>query len=54
MFILTQKICMVQIFPGETLCVLKEKEEKRYSEYRTRDLVLEAWDNMESNHKSNA
>ncbi len=31
-------------FPGETFRVLKEKEEKRYGEYRTRRLVLEAWD----------
>ena len=28
-------------FPGETFCILKEKEEKKYSEYRTRILVLE-------------
>ncbi|WP_038046377.1 Eco57I restriction-modification methylase domain-containing protein [Thermus caliditerrae] len=30
-------------FPGETFRVLKEKEEKRFGEYRTRRLVLEAW-----------
>jgi len=30
-------------FPGETFRVLKEKEIKRYGEYRTRRLVLEAW-----------
>ena len=34
-------------FPGETFHVLKEKEEKQYGEYRTRRLVLEAWDKME-------
>jgi len=34
-------------FPGETFRVLKEKEEKQYGEYRTRRLVLEAWDKME-------
>jgi len=34
-------------FPGETFRVLKEKEEKQYGEYRTRRLVLEAWDAME-------
>jgi hypothetical protein len=33
-------------FPGETFRVLKEKEEKQYSEYRTRGFVLEAWDNL--------
>jgi hypothetical protein len=31
-------------FPGETFRVLKEKEIKLYKEYRTRRLVLEAWD----------
>ena len=31
-------------FPGETFRVLKEKEEKKYGEYRTRRLVLKAWD----------
>jgi N-6 DNA Methylase len=31
-------------FPGETFRVLKEKEERLYGEYRTRRLVLEAWD----------
>ena len=31
-------------FPGETFRVLKEKETKLYGEYRTRRLVLEAWD----------
>jgi hypothetical protein len=34
------------IFPGETFRVFKEKE-KQYGEYRTRRLVLEAWDRME-------
>jgi hypothetical protein len=34
-------------FPGETFRFLKEKEEKQYGEYRTRRLVLEAWDRIE-------
>ncbi|NOK64366.1 MAG: SAM-dependent DNA methyltransferase [Chloroflexi bacterium AL-N10] len=34
-------------FPGETFRVLKEKELKRYGEYRTRRLVLEAWERMD-------
>jgi hypothetical protein len=34
-------------FPGETFRVLKEKEIKQYGEYRTRRLVLEAWDRLE-------
>jgi hypothetical protein len=33
-------------FPGETFRVLKEKEIAKYGEYRTRRLVLEAWDRM--------
>lgn len=33
-------------FPGETFRVLKEKEERHYGEYRTRRLVLEAWDKL--------
>ncbi len=31
-------------FTGETVRVLKEKEVRLYGEYRTRRLVLEAWD----------
>ena len=33
-------------FPGETFRVLKEKELAKYGEYRTRRLVLEAWDKL--------
>lgn len=33
-------------FPGETFRVLKDKEMKKYGEYRTRRLVLEAWDRI--------
>jgi hypothetical protein len=33
-------------FPGETFRVLKEKEMARYGEYRTRRLVLEAWERL--------
>jgi hypothetical protein len=33
-------------FPSETFRVLKEKEEKLYGEYRTRRLVLEAFDKL--------
>jgi hypothetical protein len=31
-------------FPGETFRVLKEKETRQHGEYRTRRLVLAAWD----------
>lgn len=33
-------------YPGETFRVLKEKEIKEYGEYRTRRLVLEAWEKL--------
>src|SRR5881396_3069165 len=35
-------------FPGETFRVLKEKETAKFGEYRTRRLVLEAWDRLVS------
>jgi hypothetical protein len=36
-------------YPSETFRVLKEKEIRHHGEYRTRRLVLAAWDRMESN-----
>lgn len=33
-------------FPGETFRVLKERECREFGEYRTRRLVLEAWDRL--------
>jgi len=36
--------------PGETFRVLKEKELRLYGEYRTRRLVLAAWERI--NHTS--
>ncbi|HOU30493.1 MAG TPA: hypothetical protein P5151_07095 [Bacteroidales bacterium] len=33
-------------FPGETFRVLKDKEMCKYGEYRTRRLVLEAYDRL--------
>jgi hypothetical protein len=38
-------------FTGETFRVLKEKEEKQHGEYRTRRLILEAWDRSEKPKK---
>jgi len=35
-------------YPSETFRVLKEKEVRQFGEYRTRRLVLEAWDRMEA------
>ena len=34
-------------FTGETVRVVKDKEVRLYGEYRTRRLVLEAWDKLE-------
>ena len=36
-------------YPSETFRVLKEKEIRHHGEYRTRRLVLAAWDRMEAN-----
>ena len=36
--------CCRSTFPGETFRVLKEKELRQFGEYRTRRLVLEAWE----------
>ncbi len=33
-------------YPSETFRVLKEKEEREFGEYRTKRLVLEAWDRL--------
>jgi hypothetical protein len=38
-------------FSSETFRVLKEKEQKEFGEYRTRRLVLEAWDRLEMTEK---
>ncbi|HEX7071005.1 MAG TPA: hypothetical protein VF190_09375, partial [Rhodothermales bacterium] len=35
-------------YPTETFRVLKQNEESRFGEYRTRRLVLEAWDRLEA------
>ena len=43
-YILDPKEVHGEDFPGETFRVLKEKEIKQFGEYRTRRLVLEAWD----------
>ena len=46
-YILDPKEVHGEDFPGETFRVLKEKEVKQFGEYRTRRLVLEAWDALE-------
>ncbi len=45
-YILDPKEVYGEDFPGETFRVLKEKEVKQFGEYRTRRLVLEAWNGM--------
>ena len=35
-------------YPSETFRVLKDKEIRQYGEYRTRRLVLAAWDRLET------
>jgi len=46
-YILDPKEVHGEDFPGETFRVLKEKEVSLYGEYRTRRLVLEAWDRFD-------
>jgi hypothetical protein len=45
-FILDPKSVYGEAFPGETFRVMKEKESKQYGEYRTKRLVLEAWERL--------
>jgi hypothetical protein len=46
-YILDPKEVHGEDFPGETFRVLKDKEIKQFGEYRTRRLVLEAWDKID-------
>lgn len=48
-YILDPADVMGEDYPSETFRVLKNKEQRQYGEYRTRRLVLEAWDRMEAN-----
>ena len=45
-YILDPKDVYGEDFPSETFRVLKQKEIELHGEYRTRRLVLEAWDRM--------
>ena len=45
-YILDPKDVLGEDFPSETFRVLKEREQKEYGEYRTRRLVLEAYDKL--------
>jgi hypothetical protein len=46
-YILDPADAMGSDYPSETFRVLKEKEIRQFGEYRTRRLVLEAWDRLE-------
>jgi hypothetical protein len=49
--IMNDEFCIAcgEDFPSETVRVLREKEIRQFGEYRTRRLVLEAWDRLEDN-----
>ncbi len=47
-YILDPADVMGEAYPSETFRVLKNSEIKKYGEYRTRRLVLEAWDRLEA------
>ena len=46
-YILDPKEVYGEDFPGETFRVLKNKEIRKYGEYRTKRLVLDAWERLE-------
>ena len=46
-YILDPADVMGEDYPSETFRVLKKKEIQEFGEYRTRRLVLEAWDRLE-------
>jgi hypothetical protein len=45
-FVLDPRSVMGADYPSETFRVLKDKEVREFGEYRTRRLVLEAWDRI--------
>jgi hypothetical protein len=45
-YILDPKDVYGEDFPSETFRVLKDKELRQFGEYRTRRLVLDAWDKL--------
>lgn len=50
-YILLPKEVLGEDYPSETFRVLKEKEEKQYGEYRTRRLVLAAFDEVSKSER---
>lgn len=51
LYILDPEAVYGEDFPGETFRVLKNKEIRKHGEYRTKRLVLEAWDRLERGEK---
>jgi hypothetical protein len=51
-YILDPADVMGEDYPSETFRVLKNNEQREFGEYRTRRLVLEAWDNLERGQHS--
>ena len=51
-YILDPKEVHGEDFPSETFRVLKDKEIRLYGEYRTRRLVLEAWEGCRQRMRS--
>lgn len=47
-YVLDPQSVMGEDFPGETFRVLKDKDVRRYGEYRTQRLILEAWERLEN------
>jgi hypothetical protein len=45
-YILDPKDVLGQLYPSETFRILKERDEEKFGEYRTRRLVLEAFDKL--------
>jgi hypothetical protein len=53
-YILDPRDVMGDDYPSETFRVLKNNEMREFGEYRTRRLVLEAWDNLAGTDRSGA
>lgn len=51
-FILDPAEVLGDDYPTETFRVLKQNEQRQYGEYRTRRLVLDAWDRLAGQHGS--
>jgi formylglycine-generating enzyme required for sulfatase activity len=50
LYVLDPKAVYGDDFPGETFRVLKENEIKKYSQYRTQELVMKYYREMDQQH----